>query len=85
MATDVRRKRIDQSALPPGVDALLTPEAVAAALSCTLREFRRRRTTGSFPPPDSPAGKKPKWRVSTVNRWIEEVYSRGERVPPQGT
>ena len=74
-------KRTSPAELPPGVNALLSPQQVAAALSKSVREFRRLRTTERFPPPDSPDGERPRWKTSTVNAWIEKEYSRGVRVP----
>lgn len=60
---------------PDGVNILLTPEQVCMSLSCSMTELRRRIANGEFPKNESPQGKDPRWRLSTVNAWINQAYS----------
>lgn len=64
--------------IPPGVDALMTPAQVAAALSISARTLRTKIATGKFPRSESPPGCDPRWRVSTFNRWVKKNYGRDE-------
>jgi hypothetical protein len=68
--------------LPLGLDQLLTTTEVATGLGYKLTAFKMLRTRPDhpFPPSDLPPGQDPKWRVSTVNRWIAEEAARGVRV-----
>lgn len=59
--------------IPPGVDALLSPKQVAAALSCSTRELYRLISNSEWPEADTPPGKHPRWRVSTFNRAVERL------------
>lgn len=68
--------------LPLGLDQLLRPIEVATALGCNSTTFKllRTRPDHPFPHSDLPPGVDPRWRVSTVNRWIAEEATRGVRV-----
>ena len=68
--------------LPLGLEQLLRPIEVATALGCNVTTFGllRSRQNHPFPPSDLPPGQDPKWRVSTVNRWIAEEAMHGVRV-----
>ena len=59
---------------PPGVNILLTPAQVCVSLSCSATELRRRIANGEFPKHESPDGKDPRWRLSTINSWIDQTY-----------
>jgi len=59
---------------PVGVNVLLTPAQVCVSLSCSMTELRRRIANGEFPKNESPLGKDPRWRLSTVNAWIDQTY-----------
>jgi hypothetical protein len=68
--------------LPPGVNALLTTPQVAFALGRADPGWVRDQIAkGRFPPPDSPEGEHPRWKLSTLNDFIEREYSCGKRVP----
>ena len=78
MKTKTRKRTAkEQPAKPPGVDALLDMDQLAVTLSCSRRNVEKLIAMGRFPRNESPAGQRPKWRTSTVNRWIEATY-RGE-------
>ena len=70
--------------VPPIIDRLITQQEFAEAIACHPREFVRKRNMGKIPPPDSPPGEHPKWRASTVNKFIEDTYSHGQRVSTTG-
>lgn len=59
--------------LPASVDALLGPAQVCVALGLSVRKLNGMVSAGEFPGPDLRLGdRSPRWRSSTVNRWIEE-------------
>lgn len=64
--------------LPPGVNAVLTPAQVCAAIQCSPETLRRLVRNGEFPASESPEGRDPRWRLSTVNGWIDQTYGRRE-------
>lgn len=76
------RRRHDASGLPPGLDAALDPAAVCAALRVCRRTLTGMVSAGEFPGADFRVGLSPRWRVSTVNRWIAE--RSGDVAPPAG-
>jgi hypothetical protein len=73
--TDRKRKsRVTQAELPVDLDVLLDNDSVCAVLRITDRELQRRRAGGRFPQPDSPHGENPRWRKSTVKRYLDTWY-----------
>ncbi len=62
--------------LPPGVDAALTMAQVMAALGVRRTWIMAARSSGEFPQPDFPIGVAPRWRVSTVNAWMDRRVAR---------
>ena len=77
MAGKALKSRIVKHEIPPGVNCLMRPEQVAAALSCSRAELYRLLARGEFPASESPPGKSPRWRVSTLNAWIDRTYGKG--------
>ena len=61
--------------LPPGVNALLKPAQVAAALSFSVPTLYRMIDRGEFPRSESPPGTDPRWRISTFNDWVDKNFS----------
>ena len=65
-----------KSSLPVALDQLLSPDDVAAMLSYSKVKVRQMRAAGKLPPPDSPDGTDPRWRVSTMNEWVRNNYGQ---------
>jgi predicted DNA-binding transcriptional regulator AlpA len=63
-------KRRKAAPLPPGCDALLSREQVAAALGVSYRTLSGMLSAGEFPPADLKLGALPRWRVGTFNAWV---------------
>jgi predicted DNA-binding transcriptional regulator AlpA len=57
--------------IPPGCEALLSNAQVAAALSVSVRKVQEMISAGEFPRCDFRIGDSPRWRVGTVNAWVE--------------
>lgn len=66
-------------AIPPGCDALLSNAQVAAVLSVSIRTVQYMVASGEFPKCDFKIGDSPRWRVKTVNAWVE-----AQAVKPKG-
>jgi hypothetical protein len=58
--------------LPPGIEAMLSIDELAAWLNCSRRWLERERSAGRFPKPDAHVGKCPRWLPRTILRWGEE-------------
>lgn len=58
--------------LPPGCEALLSKQQICFAIGVSLRTFQGMVSAGQFPAADTRVGAFPRWRVQTLNRWIEE-------------
>ena len=69
-----RTKRVTQAELPADLDVLLDNDSVCAALRISDRELQRRRAGGRFPQPDSPNGENPRWRKSSIKRYLDHWY-----------
>ena len=54
-----------------GIEPLLETEDWVLVLACSRREVEKLRSSGKLPPPDEHVGKMPRWRASTVRRWLE--------------
>jgi len=74
----IKKERPSRAELPLGLDQWLKPAEIAAGMGYELTKFHllRSRPVHPFPPPETPAGTDPRWRVSTVNRWSDEEASR---------
>jgi predicted DNA-binding transcriptional regulator AlpA len=59
--------------LPAGFEALL-----GAALGVSLRKLQGMLSAGEFPPADLRLGAHPRWRVATLNAWVEARCRPGE-------
>ncbi|AMV38781.1 helix-turn-helix transcriptional regulator [Planctomyces sp. SH-PL62] len=55
-----------------GLEPPLSIDDLAAALACSRRLVERMRAAGKMPPPDLRVGKMPRWKRSTLVRWIAE-------------
>lgn len=51
-------------------------DEVAAMLDVDRRTVERRRSAGLFPPPDMKIGKLPRWRLATIDAWIDREAAR---------
>lgn len=58
--------------LPPGTNALMGKRQVCMALDISTRTLQSMVSAGEFPAPDTRIGPHPKWRLSTVNSWIDQ-------------
>jgi|GEM_PF-2979406 len=58
------------------VEPMLTLTGVKNMLSAGRRSVERLRSQGKFPKPDLHIGVSPRWRVSTINRWIDQQADR---------
>ncbi|WP_422932201.1 helix-turn-helix transcriptional regulator [Singulisphaera sp. PoT] len=54
------------------IDPLFSVDALAKLLVTTRRSIDRMRSSGRLPEPDLYVGKMPRWRASTIDRWIGE-------------
>jgi hypothetical protein len=67
-----REKRSKTDALAAArIEPLLGIDDLATAFSCGRRLVERMRAAGKLPPADLRIGKMPRWRASTIRRWIE--------------
>ncbi|WP_422932229.1 helix-turn-helix transcriptional regulator [Singulisphaera sp. PoT] len=57
-------------------EPLLTLDGVAAMLNAGRRTVERLRSDGDFPKPDLNLGVSPRWRASTIDRWIDEQAAK---------
>jgi predicted DNA-binding transcriptional regulator AlpA len=57
--------------LPPGCEALLGKAQLCAALGVSLRKLQGMLSAGEFPAADLRLGAHPRWRVATLNAWVE--------------
>jgi len=75
-------KKLSRSDLPAQLDQLLTRSEVAVALGLSVKAFQNRlnQPDHPFPPSELPGPSDPRWRTSTVQRWIDEECQRGQRV-----
>lgn len=69
MSTEAKTKRPVQ--VPAGVEQLLGRQQLAAALGVSTRQMDKMVGASEFPGPDLRIGSSPRWRASSVNRWIE--------------
>lgn len=69
------------------LDPALGPREVAAALSVTPQRLWRLRTAKVFPGPDlvlpGRSGQSPRWRLSTVQAWLDEQQQAASRRPKE--
>jgi predicted DNA-binding transcriptional regulator AlpA len=65
-----RDRQLDPNA-PAAPPQLATLREVANRLRCTTRHVQKLRATGRFPRPDWMCGRGPRWRLSTIERWLE--------------
>ena len=70
------RNVLDQSKLPPGVDAALSKAQVIAALAISPRKFAAMLSTGEFPRAEFYVGDLPRWICSGFNAWVAEQKRR---------
>jgi predicted DNA-binding transcriptional regulator AlpA len=68
---DHEKRSITVALAAAGIEPLLGIDDLAAALSCGRRLVERMRAAGKLPRPDLKLGKMPRWRASTIRRWIE--------------
>jgi predicted DNA-binding transcriptional regulator AlpA len=54
------------------LEPLVGLDDVAALLKVSRRWLERERAAGRVPKPDFMAGRCPRWRASTIRRWIGE-------------
>jgi hypothetical protein len=66
-------------ALPPGAEGLMDKADVCTALRCGERKLDEMLSTGEYPSCDLRIGDRPRWRVGTHNRWIEEQAEQAKR------
>jgi predicted DNA-binding transcriptional regulator AlpA len=64
--------------LPPGCEALLGKAQLCAALGVSLRKLQGMLSAGEFPAADLRLGAHPRWRVATLNAWVEARCRPGE-------
>lgn len=71
------------SAAVVSIDPALGPAKVAELLSVTPHHLWRLRQKGAFPEPDlelpGRPGANPRWRASTVQRWLDEQQAATTR------
>ncbi|AGA28740.1 helix-turn-helix transcriptional regulator [Singulisphaera acidiphila] len=64
-------------ALPADCQTLLSKAQVAAALSLSVRKVEEMISAAEFPKPDLRiTGNLPRWRVGTLNAWIDAQSSK---------
>lgn len=63
--------KIGPATLPPGCDALLSVEQLQVALGVCKRTITGMISAGEFPPHDTRIGISRRWRVGTLNAWID--------------
>jgi predicted DNA-binding transcriptional regulator AlpA len=74
MATKTKMKHVPTAkvvVLPAGVDAILTINQLVAAIGYSRRKIDQLIATDPGLKPDGYIGRNPRWRVATVNSWIE--------------
>src|SRR5262245_5755651 len=54
------------------IEPMLSLDNVARILKCSRRWLEGQRSAGKVPRPDFMAGRCPRWKPSTIRRWIEE-------------
>jgi predicted DNA-binding transcriptional regulator AlpA len=65
------------------IEPMLTLDDVASLLACSRRTAERLKSGGTLPRPDLHVGRMPRWRASTVARWIDDEATRqGKAVRP---
>lgn len=57
------------------IDYLLAPNDVAKLLSVSRSAINKWIAKGIFPKPFELAAKCPRWRISTINEWIDKKAS----------
>ncbi len=77
-----KKPRGEPPQLPSGCEALLTKAQICAALGVSLRTLQGMVSGGEFPREDLRLGVLPRWRVRTLNAWIEEKAG-GRRLQTQ--
>lgn len=68
--------------IPPGLNASMSLQSVAAALQVSKRKVADMIRTGEFPRPELYVGQNPRWTVAGLNSWIEaqKAKPRPERL-----
>jgi predicted DNA-binding transcriptional regulator AlpA len=64
--------------LPAGCEALLSRAQICVALGMSMRKFQGMLSAGEFPRADLRLGGNPRWRVATLNAWVEARCSSKE-------
>lgn len=71
-----------KTVIPPGLNAPMSLQAVAAALQVSKRKVADMIRAGDFPGPELYVGQNPRWTVAGVNSWVEaqKAKPRPERL-----
>ena len=55
----------------PSIRPMLTLDDVAATLAISRRTAERLKSAGGLPRPDLHVGRMPRWKPSTIDKWID--------------
>ena len=72
---ETEKPRKSPPALPANLDPLMTLEQVATALNVSKRVLWAMVAAAEFPTQETYIGTIKRWRVSTVQRWIDDRCS----------
>jgi predicted DNA-binding transcriptional regulator AlpA len=65
------RDALDRQTVAGLVEPLMTRRDLARALQVSLPQLDRLRAAGRLPKPDLTLSRSPRWRASSVRRWLE--------------
>ena len=51
---------------------LISIDGAAAMLGISRRTLFRLRSSGQFPEPDAKIGRRDRWKIDTIQRWIDD-------------
>jgi predicted DNA-binding transcriptional regulator AlpA len=66
------------------IEPLLTKADLVRILQLSSRTLDRMRSTGAVPRHDLMLGKGPRWRASTIRRWLESGAIKADKRPGHG-
>jgi predicted DNA-binding transcriptional regulator AlpA len=62
----------------PVLEPHVSVTQICAALGVSRRFIEQLRVKGAFPPPDVMLGRAPRWRVSTIQRFLSQQAKEGD-------
>lgn len=65
------KKEAKHPTLPQGCLSLLSKQQIGFAIGVSVRTLEGMIASGDFPPADTRVGAFPRWRVETLNAWID--------------